>query len=54
VDAGCGVVDLDIASEELARRMATWKPRAPRYSTGGLAKYCALVQSASEGAITRA
>jgi dihydroxy-acid dehydratase len=54
VDADRGVVDLDIAPEELARRMAAWKPRAPRYRTGVFAKYCALVQSASEGAITRA
>ena len=53
VDADRGVLDLDIAPEELARRLAAWKPRAPRYSTGVFSKYCALVQSASEGAITR-
>ena len=54
VDADRGVVDLDVAAEELARRLSAWKPRAPRYSTGVFSKYCALVQSASEGAITRA
>ena len=54
VDADRGVVDLDIAPAELSRRLAAWKPRAPRYSTGVFSKYCALVQSASEGAITRA
>jgi dihydroxy-acid dehydratase len=53
VDADKGVIDLDIPAAELARRLAAWKPRAPRYKTGVFAKYCALVSSASEGAITR-
>jgi dihydroxy-acid dehydratase len=53
VDADKGVIDIDIPAVELARRLAAWKPRAPRYKTGVFAKYCALVSSASEGAITR-
>jgi dihydroxy-acid dehydratase len=53
VDADKGVIDIDIPAAELARRLAAWKPRAPRYKTGVFAKYCALVSSASEGAITR-
>ncbi len=53
VDADKGVIDIDIPAAELARRLAAWKPRAPRYRTGVFAKYCALVSSASEGAITR-
>jgi len=53
VDADKGVMNLDIPAAELARRLAAWKPRAPRYKTGVFAKYCALVSSASEGAITR-
>jgi dihydroxy-acid dehydratase len=53
VDADKGVVNIDIPAAELARRLAAWKPRAPRYKTGVFAKYCALVSSASEGAITR-
>jgi dihydroxy-acid dehydratase len=53
IDADKGVMNLDIPAAELARRMAAWKPRAPRYKTGVFAKYCALVSSASEGAITR-
>ncbi len=52
VDADKGEINIDIAPEELARRMAAWTPRAPRYKTGVFAKYCALVASASEGAIT--
>jgi dihydroxy-acid dehydratase len=53
VDADKGVINIDIPAAELARRLAAWKPRAPRYKTGVFAKYCALVSSASEGAITR-
>jgi dihydroxy-acid dehydratase len=53
VDADRGVLNLDIPPEELTRRLAAWKPRAPRYATGVFAKYCKLVASASEGAITR-
>jgi dihydroxy-acid dehydratase len=53
VDADRGVLDLEIAPEELARRLAAWRAPAPRYTTGVFAKYCALVSSASEGAVTR-
>ena len=52
VDAGAGVLDLDIDAAELRRRLAEWKPPEPRYRSGVFAKYCALVSSASEGAIT--
>jgi dihydroxy-acid dehydratase len=52
VDVDAGVVNLDVPAAELARRLAAWKPRAPRYANGVIAKYSALVQSASEGAIT--
>jgi dihydroxy-acid dehydratase len=54
VDANKGVLSLDIPEAELQKRMAAWKPRAPRYQNGVIAKYCKLVESASEGAITRA
>ena len=43
---------LDVAAD-LAPRRARWQPPAPRYPTGALAKYAALVSSASEGAVTR-
>ena len=52
IDANAGVINLDIAPEELKRRLAEWKRRAPRYAAGVFAKYCALVSSASEGAVT--
>ena len=53
VDADKGVMNLDISTAELQRRLAEWKGPAPRYATGVMAKYCKLVSSASEGAITR-
>lgn len=52
VDADRGVIDIDIAPEELRRRLAAWKQPPLRYQTGVFAKYCKLVKSASEGAIT--
>jgi dihydroxy-acid dehydratase len=44
---------VELSDDELAARMRDWSPPAPRYSAGVLAKYAALVSSASEGAITR-
>jgi dihydroxy-acid dehydratase len=45
-------LDLDISDEELARRRMAWRPPAPRYPGGVMAKYAVLVSSASEGAVT--
>jgi dihydroxy-acid dehydratase len=53
VDADKGVLNLDISTAELQRRLAEWKSPEPRYATGVMAKYCKLVSSASEGAVTR-
>jgi dihydroxy-acid dehydratase len=47
-------LDVDISDDEIASRLKAWSPPAPRYTTGVMAKYAALVSSASEGAITRA
>jgi dihydroxy-acid dehydratase len=43
---------LRVADDELARRRAKWRPPAPRYTHGVLAKYMRLVSTASLGAIT--
>jgi dihydroxy-acid dehydratase len=45
---------LDVLVDEatMARRKEGWKPKDPRYTSGFLAKYAKLVQSASRGAIT--
>jgi dihydroxy-acid dehydratase len=53
VDADRGVLDLEVPADELKRRLSAWKARDPRYQVGVMAKYCKLVSSASEGAITR-
>ncbi len=45
-------LDLEIAPEELERRLEEWTPPAPKYSHGVFAKYAAGVSSASEGAVT--
>jgi dihydroxy-acid dehydratase len=52
VDANAGVLNLEIPPAELAQRLSGWKAPAVRYKTGVFAKYCALVASASEGAVT--
>ncbi len=45
-------LDAVLSAAELARRRARWRPLAPRYTTGVMAKYALLVSSASEGAVT--
>ena len=42
---------LEVAAD-LDSRRAQWKPPAPRYTSGAMAKYARLVSSASEGAVT--
>jgi dihydroxy-acid dehydratase len=46
-------LDLEVPDAVLAERRRRWQPPAPRYTSGVLAKYAALVSSADEGAITR-
>jgi dihydroxy-acid dehydratase len=52
IDVDAKRLDLDVAADELERRRARWSPPRPNYRTGVLAKYAALVSSASEGATT--
>jgi dihydroxy-acid dehydratase len=52
IDADQGVINLDVPAEEVRKRLAVWRAPAPRYHSGVFAKYCALVASASEGAVT--
>jgi dihydroxy-acid dehydratase len=44
---------VELSDDEIAARRRDWTPPPPRYATGVLAKYAALVSSASEGAVTR-
>jgi dihydroxy-acid dehydratase len=52
IDAHKLLLQLNVADEELARRRAAWKPPAPRYTKGVLAKFAKLASTASKGAIT--
>jgi dihydroxy-acid dehydratase len=52
IDVDRRALDLAVPAEEVAARFARWTPRAPNYATGVLAKYAALVGSASGGAVT--
>jgi dihydroxy-acid dehydratase len=45
-------LDVEISEEEMRARLREWKAPPPRYTHGVMAKYAALVSSASEGAIT--
>jgi dihydroxy-acid dehydratase len=52
IDVDRRVLDVELDDVTLAERRSRWQPPAPRYSSGVLAKYAALVSSASEGAVT--
>jgi dihydroxy-acid dehydratase len=52
VDVDARELNLEVDDATLAARRARWTPPAPNYTRGVLAKYAALVSSASEGAIT--
>src|SRR5207253_198800 len=51
IDAHRLLIELNVSEDELARRRAGWKPPAPRYTRGVLAKYMKLVSTASRGAL---
>jgi dihydroxy-acid dehydratase len=46
-------LDVELSAEEIESRLAEWQAPKPRYESGVMAKYAALVSSAAEGAITR-
>jgi dihydroxy-acid dehydratase len=52
VDVDAKELNLEVDAGTLGARRARWTPPAPRYTTGALAKYAALVSSAAEGAVT--
>jgi dihydroxy-acid dehydratase len=52
IDARKRLIQVNVSKAELARRRAKWKQPKPRYTTGVLAKYAALVRDASHGAVT--
>jgi dihydroxy-acid dehydratase len=52
IDVEARRLDLLVDEDEMARRRVAWVAPEPRYTGGVLAKYAALVSSASEGAVT--
>lgn len=52
IDVDARRLDLEVAPDVVAARLARWTPPEPRYRRGVLAKYAALVSSASRGAVT--
>ncbi|UFP93320.1 dihydroxy-acid dehydratase [Gloeobacter morelensis] len=54
IDAPARKIELLVSTDELERRRAAWRPPAPRYTRGVLAKYARQVNSSSLGAVTDA
>jgi dihydroxy-acid dehydratase len=51
LDVSSRTLDLLVDESELEQRRQGWQPMSPRYTTGVLAKYRKLVQSAAVGAV---
>ncbi len=45
-------LDVALPDDEIAKRIAAYRPPAPHYTTGVMAKYARSVSSASQGAVT--
>lgn len=52
IDAEKNEMIVELSDAEIAARRAKWQPKPPRETRGVLAKYAALVSTASEGAVT--
>jgi dihydroxy-acid dehydratase len=53
IDVEERTLSVELSEDELAARLARWRPPPPRYASGVFAKYAALVSSASAGAVTQ-
>ncbi len=53
VDIEKRALNTELTPTEIRTRLTARKPKAPRYRSGVMAKYAALVSSASDGAVTR-
>jgi dihydroxy-acid dehydratase len=53
IDVEARELRAELSDDEIEARLRDWVPREPHHTSGVLAKYAALVSSASEGAITR-
>jgi dihydroxy-acid dehydratase len=45
-------LNVELSALDIQKRLATWKPPAPRFTNGVMAKYALLVSSSSLGAVT--
>jgi dihydroxy-acid dehydratase len=45
-------LNVELSATDIQKRLATWKPPAPRFASGVMAKYALLVSSAALGAVT--
>jgi dihydroxy-acid dehydratase len=45
-------LNVELGAAEIQKRLAAWKPPAPRFTSGVMAKYALLVSSSSLGAVT--
>jgi dihydroxy-acid dehydratase len=53
IDTDGRKLELEVSPDEISRRLAEYRPPAPRYKAGVFAKYAALVSSAAEGAVLK-
>ncbi|MGB8648554.1 MAG: dihydroxy-acid dehydratase [Anaerolineae bacterium] len=53
IDLAARQLQVAVTSAIIQQRMAQWKRPAPRYTSGVMARYAALVSSASEGAVLK-
>ncbi|HEX9246451.1 MAG TPA: dihydroxy-acid dehydratase [bacterium] len=51
IDVAKRRLDLEVPAEEVQSRLRAWRAPEPRYRTGALAKYAALVGSSAQGAV---
>ena len=51
IDINANKLSMKVSEEELNERRAKWQPKEPKVKTGYLARYAAMVSSASRGAV---
>lgn len=51
IDIPANKINVEVSEEEMQKRKSEWKPRAPKITTGYLARYASLVTSGNTGAI---
>lgn len=51
IDIDSNTINILVSDEEMERRRAGWKPRAPRITSGYLSRYAKLVTSGTKGAV---